>query len=115
MRRTPSVKTILNAFGEWHDFTKETAYGIRRAMKEESRDHAMRKINELLGTHGVEAIRCGDSYVDSYFYDIVATYCNTGDAYTSTVLYDTERDVFYVTTYADWIETAERNKRYKFQ
>jgi hypothetical protein len=67
----------------------------------------MHVVNDLLGTHGVEYIRANG--------DAVADYCNTGDGYNWTVLYDIERGVFYVTSWADWIETAENNGRYKFQ
>jgi hypothetical protein len=42
-------------------------------------------------------------------------YCNTGETYASTVLYDVEWDRFYVTSYGDWLETAERARRYTFR
>jgi len=76
-------------------------------------DPALKEIDRLIGTHGVEAIR-GDAHVDNYFYDVVALYCNAGDTYTTTILYDTDRNRFYVTSWGDWVETAERTKRYIF-
>ena len=69
----------------------------------------------ILGTYGTEPIRVEGAHVDNYHFDIVATYCNTGDSYAATILYDSERDEFYVTSYGDWIETAERTGRYVFE
>lgn len=73
----------------------------------------MAAVDELLGTWGVEAIH-DTSVWDNYHGDVVATYCNAGDSYAGTILYDVSRDAFYATTWADWVETAERNRRYSF-
>jgi hypothetical protein len=75
---------------------------------------ALELIDDVLDTCGVESIR-HESYDGGYWGDVVASYCNTGDTYASTILFDTERDVFYVTSYGDWLEGAERTRRYKFQ
>lgn len=68
----------------------------------------------ILETHGTEAIHAEGAHVDSYHFDIVACYCNTGDSYAATILYDTARDRFVVTSWGDWVETAERTRRYSF-
>lgn len=64
-------------------------------------------IDKLLGTYGTEAIR-GD-WQSGYWCDIVAAYCNAGDAYALTVMqvrgesrFDHSR--FIVTSWGDWIE-----------
>ena len=60
-------------------------------------------IDAELETYGVEAIR--GRYVDRYHQDVQATYCNTGDTYATTILYDCEDDRMLITAYGDWIET----------
>lgn len=71
------------------------------------RSGRMEKINEMLGTHGVESIR--GEWQNGYWCDIVATYCNAGDTYDITVMevrgesrYQNSR--FLVTSYGDWVE-----------
>ena len=73
-------------------------------------DRALLAINEELDTFGVEPIRAADHY-DSYWGDTVALYCNTGDSYGATILYDVQRDSWYVTSYGDWIDQYERSRR----
>lgn len=65
--------------------------------------------NNLLEGHGIEAIR-GEYHVNNYYHDIVALYVNMGDTYNLTLLYDTDRGKFYVTTMGDWVE--KNDKRY---
>jgi len=67
-------------------------------------------VDSILGTCGVETI-----HIDGQLGEGVADYCNNGQSYDPTILYDVQRDAFYVTSWADWVETAERNGRYKFQ
>lgn len=73
-------------------------------------DDILDMANDLLDGHGVEAIR-GDYHVDNYYHDIVGLYVNMGDTYNLTLLYDTDRGKFYVTTMGDWVEKNDR--RYK--
>lgn len=72
-------------------------------------------IDELLDTCGTESMRSDDADWDHYWLDTVMVYCNTGDSYGGTIVYDVDCDVFYATSWADWMETAERTGRYKFQ
>jgi len=69
----------------------------------------MEAINELLDTYGVEAIR--GRYVDGYYQDIQAVYCNTGDTYDMTILLDHETERFHVTSFGDWVEANERRRQ----
>lgn len=64
-------------------------------------NEAMRNLDRLLETHGVEAIfdRNGRA---------VAEYLNTGDTYTTTILYDHTTRSFRVTSMGDWVEHYER-------
>src|SRR3954470_7259047 len=49
-------------------------------------DTILHAINATIGAYGTEPIR--GNYVDRYHQDIVAEYCNTGDTYSATILYD---------------------------
>lgn len=61
--------------------------------------------NELLETHGVEAIE-GSEYTDSYHGHIRYTYCNTGDAYAATLIRDCVKGRYLV---SDWGTLVERD------
>lgn len=75
-------------------------------------DLVLTAVNELLDTCGIEAINAG--WNGNYSGDVAALYANTGDAYGGTILFDVDRDTFYATSWADWVETAERTGRYSF-
>lgn len=66
----------------------------------------MEALNAVLEGYGVEAIRDENAW-DSYHGDIIATYVNMGDPYTSTVLYDVENDRYLTTTWGDFVEERE--------
>lgn len=74
-------------------------------------EKALDAVEEIMqedgATFGTEPIR-GDSFDHPYFADAVALYINTGDTYNGTVVYDVERDKFYVTSWGDWVEDYER-------
>lgn len=81
------------------------AHGNREA------DAAMQEINDLLGTYGVEAIEMEDAEgVPSYFHNSVAIYCNSGDTYNTTVLYDTVNRTWHLMSYGDFVEDYEQNR-----
>lgn len=81
------------------------AHGNREA------DAAMQEINDLLGTYGVEAIEMEDAEgVPSYFHNSVAIYCNSGDTYNTTVLYDTVNRTWHLMSYGDFVEEYEQNR-----
>lgn len=131
MSRVPSVDRIESFCG----VDRPTAIKVRRLLDGRDDPHSvdgmrqwantyynsaqrenesiMAAVDLVLGTCGVEAIRAVDEW-DRYFGDAVAVYCNTGDSYGGTVLYDVDRDAFYVTSWGDWVETSERNRRYTF-
>jgi len=58
----------------------------------------MKALDAILKTYGTEAI-WGNSATQP-----VAEYCNTGDSYGSTVLYDYSRGRYLLTTWGDWVE-----------
>jgi len=66
-------------------------------------------LDELLGTCGVEPIRTTE-HIDSYWFDCRACYLNTGDAYNATILFDTKKDRFYLTSWGDLVESLDGKK-----
>jgi hypothetical protein len=66
-------------------------------------------LDELLGTHGVESIRTTE-HIDRYWFDCRACYLNTGDTYNTTILFDTKKDRFYLTSWGDFVESLEGKK-----
>ena len=69
-------------------------------------DDAMDHANELLDGFGVEPVRT-DTYVDDFWGDIIALYVNLGDPYDTTILYDTDRDEFFIGSWGDFLEEWE--------
>jgi hypothetical protein len=76
-----------------------------------TRDHlvelAMQLIDLELDNHGVESIRHEPWWDGQFWMDCGAIYSNTGDGYKATVLYDVRKEVFLVTSWADWYEANE--------
>lgn len=82
---------------------KEILSIMANAGTRRSADDAMRKINDLVGGYGVEAIRA-DNMNDSYWMDAAAIYVNMGDTYSATILYDIQKQKFMLTTMGDFVE-----------
>lgn len=112
--RGPSAKAMIEYFDSYiahGDVEARQLRALKRTMIEASGrrgvDAVLDEANRILRTHGVEAIR-GDYHVDNYYFDIVALYLNTGDTYAPTLLYETDRGRFVLTTMGDWVERNER-------
>ena len=109
---TPSVKTIMCGLGdtlrkEYGDKAIVQAKNIRLAMQADwDPDNALDEINKILKGYGVEAIR--DNDWASYFCDIGLLYVNLGDTYIPTVVYDTRKKRFIITSWGNIIESNER-------
>jgi hypothetical protein len=102
-----NVKNVMEWFGVDDVAARHIANNVRNAQDAEDVDIVLDLVNEYIRGHGVEAIR-GDYHVDNYYFDIVALYVNTGDAYSPTLLYETDTDRFMLTTWGDWVERNER-------
>lgn len=106
---SPTIENILEWFPR--DFDRgdasELVALIRKGRRDGDPDEALDYANSKMdGAHGVEAIREEGAW-DNYYGDAIAIYVNTGDAYTGTLLYDTEKEEFWLTTYGDWLELRE--------
>lgn len=73
------------------------------ASYEGAADLVMDIIDYYLDNHGVEAISSPLVW-QRYWHNTVAIYSNAGDTYDATVLYDTEKEEFLVTSWGDWYE-----------
>lgn len=111
---TPSIKTILRAFPH---IDRATARAIKNAMiydKEAPREwfsngtriaRQMHAINELLQFHGVEYAASSE---DDTRTAAGLEYCNAGDMYAATVIYDRLKGRFLIATVGDIIERNPR-------
>jgi len=62
-------------------------------------------VDRTLDTHGVESIDGGeDCHVNDYYRRIVALYCNTGDSYALTIMYDTTERRFILQSWGSFVE-----------
>jgi hypothetical protein len=111
----PSKKTIAVALGgalrreHGENITKQVAT-IKGLMEHATGpltvDMALDNINAILKGYGTEAAR--DNGWDRYYHDIGLLYINLGDTYTTTVLYDTRKERFYVTSLGNIIESNQK-------
>ncbi len=86
----PSIKRLM----ELLNIDKYKAIAIRAIIKNcqptyTDIDKALEAIDDLLNYSGVESIRQENLWID-YYLDIRYLYCNSGDSYAYTILFDTE-------------------------
>ena len=115
----PSIKTIMKLGCEREiahkirklmegnlnpvDVSEKTRAWVRQCHNVPSRTElVMCAIDDLLGTHGVEAIqKQGDYHKPAY------TYCNTGDSYCLTVVRDYDKGRYLITSWGDLAEKRD--------
>jgi hypothetical protein len=111
----PSKATVLSCFPELNEWDAQV---LAEYMREaEGHRDAVDKVFGLLedsledagesAYFGVEAIR-SETQWDNYYGDTVALYLNTGDTYACTLLYDTVKGKFHLTTMGDFVEGAPK-------
>lgn len=106
----PSVRTIRDRLRVDHEVARDVRQALERAEALGSGravERALDDISRLIGGHGVEVIN-GEHHRAGYWADAVVVYVNQGEVYESTVIYDTQRDVWEVISWGDWVERAER-------
>lgn len=86
------------------DLNSAAVSALRNALLVCSADETLELANTLLEGFGVEAVR--DNEWSGYFGDIGLLYVNTGDTYTTTLLYDTRTSRYYVASLGDFLEKA---------
>jgi hypothetical protein len=78
--------------------------------KPEDVDGALEEVSEIIGGHGVEGLPVEGAWVDHYWRDSIALYVNMGDPYVTTIMYDTDRGVFEIGAWGDFLEDWERKQ-----
>lgn len=122
--RAPSCKRLVNSL----KLTKQQAIKVRRIIhgtlnpetieavsswvdqcyhKPTDLELRMAAINSIIECYGVEAIP--PNFTGNY---PKAVFCNVGETYDLTILYDYSTDTFKLTSYGDYIE---RNERYFYR
>lgn len=113
----PSIKTIASRLG----IDSEKAKRIRSLMDgatkipltgvslDEAPYAILTAINAELGWFGVCNIDT-DQFIDKCWWYCGAMYVNNGETYNNTILYDVQRNCYYVTSWRDWVETFERSR-----
>ena len=108
--RVPSVESILKGL-PWLRQTstnpKATAVEARRIMQSMKPSEAMRALDKLLGTHGVESAS-QDPYATPREWERQEsfTFLNTGDTYTPTIIL--YRGNYMIRSWGDLVESLER-------
>lgn len=106
--RRLSFLSFMERHVPYTEIPSHVAHGYSNAEK------ALWLFNRVLETHGVECIRLSEyDKRHSVYNDVVAEYCNTGETYTSTLIYryDIEKR-WDIISIGDLIELLER-KGYK--
>jgi hypothetical protein len=99
---------VLKSKTQPEDYPKTAAW-IRACYHEpRPEEKKLRACDEILETYGTEAIESSVYQVDRFHHKIVAVYCNTGDSYAATILFETERERFVITSWGDWVESSPR-------
>ena len=99
-----SVKSFLSSFPDLH---QQTAKLLNKLIKEYRTPKDVDKILEIfdkaVSNYGIEVTR-GKDWVSHYYQDINLLYSNAGDTYAITLIYDTLKDKFYLTSWGDIVE-----------
>lgn len=106
-----SAKALRENF---RDITPENAKELSRRIRnaeylssDKERAAVIDFADKVIGGYGVEAIR-GNEHPGGYWFGSVAIYVNTGDTYSATVLFDTIKHRYYLTSFGDFVEKNDR-------
>jgi len=76
-------------------------------------DTKLEYCNQYLNGYGIEPITGEFTWVNHYYQNIIALYVNLGDTYTTTIVYDTERGKFLISSWGDFYESSNEYKEYQ--
>jgi hypothetical protein len=96
--RIPSLKALCDAFPQ----SEPAALSAWRATAARGNYRAaLHKADSVISGHGGESIRCPRR-------GLLAVYVNTGDTYSTTLLYNVASGAWRITTWGDYVEAFER-------
>ena len=108
-----NITDLQNTFHLSPSEAKKLLYKFINAKTYENVDEALKIANDIIKGYGVEAINNENGYqVNRYYQNIIGLYINKGDTYDTTILYDTEKEVFMILSWGGWYEDWE-NKNSK--
>lgn len=61
-------------------------------------------LNQVLGAYGTEPVENYDNWINSFYHYINYIYCNNGDIYQNTIIFDTEKEVFFINSVGNILE-----------
>jgi hypothetical protein len=106
--KAPSIKRLEEALNISREQAKLVRASIHNAnLNGRSIEVAMDIIDKTIETHGVEAINQSDLW-DKFWCECRYLYCNAGDTYCPTIIYDTLKECFIL---ASWGDLVERNNK----
>jgi hypothetical protein len=105
--RLPSIKTIEKSFPY---LVREDVKKIRKILENycDSPWKCLSKIDEFLETCGLEYI---EDNRDSFRGNYGVLYCNAGDTYATTFLYDYDKGNYYISCWGDIVERHPKRFR----
>lgn len=112
----PTINTIQDRLGrilehehgddQVHSKAQEIRLLIKTCSGHAGIEATLAKINTILRGYGVESIR--DKGHDRYFQDIGILYINMGETYCSTIMYDTRKNKWIVSSFGELVERQSR-------
>lgn len=98
------IKKVINGDIDPETFSNVESW-IRKCYNPPSRYELIQEaLNQIIGAYGTEPIEIEDSWIDSYYHNINFIYCNTGDIYQLTIMFDTEKEVFFIGSVGNILE-----------
>jgi hypothetical protein len=117
MLKATSARNLHKVLGLSHGVAKALAKVLRETERSDDFDdveEAMEAVEEAMrqekggGIFGVEVVCDPHGKYDWFLGYAAALYVNTGDTYNATVVYDVGRDIFYCTSWSDWLKDFQR-------
>lgn len=111
MLRPLTAKGLVDVFG----ISKKDATFIYKQMREIHDIGHADDVLRLLDSIGViESLGVEPIYIFGEGNEPALLYMNTGDTYSSTIMYDNLADKFYIGAWGDWVESMEQSgKRFE--
>lgn len=95
------IRNLLHGDRDTYSYASVNTWVNKCYHEPELVERIMCALDEILGTYGVEAL-CHNR-------ELKAVYCNTGETYTTTIVYRYDKDYFQLTSWGDLVERYNWN------